>query len=483
MFAELSTAAAAPVGAYELLRYTPASSSTLIGGTLAVSLHADGFGYDASGVAAAYTPEYAYDAANVFFQCAAGLPACSEGTNDFTGTLELPSRRGGSLFLAASCGGVNGESCDDGGSEGAWSLVRLYSATLLMENDATPTASGFGGPLLEPDAHGTAALQLTASDPDGPGVYSIAVEIDGQGAYDGIPNGNGGHCASLGSYQGAAVFDYLQPCKESETVQIPVNTATLPDGQHTLTVGVTDAADNTSVVYSGTITTANRTTVSALLDSPADSGGLVTTQYAIVLSPRTAHLKAHLMRSFSSSAVSLSGHLLRSGTPAPGVTVWLAAKEGAQGASGTRVLARTTTDATGSWSLRAGRGCSRQLLIGYGNDPGSEAAGESTTISETVRPSLSLHVNAPGHGRIVFSGHLAIRPLGSPRPLVSIQARVAGGWETVGVPIRVRGNGDYRYVFESSPVTYGRRFAFRASTPATSLWSSGSSPIRLAVVR
>src|ERR1019366_8218597 len=52
-------------------------------------------------------------------------------------------------------------------------------------------------------------------------------------------------------------FDASQPCKQSESVDLPINTATLTDGQHTLKVAVEDAAQNSSVVYDGTITTQN----------------------------------------------------------------------------------------------------------------------------------------------------------------------------------------------------------------------------------
>ena len=53
------------------------------------------------------------------------------------------------------------------------------------------------------------------------------------------------------------MFDYNQPCKQSESVDLPINTTTVADGQHTLKVTVEDAAQNSSVVYDSTITTDN----------------------------------------------------------------------------------------------------------------------------------------------------------------------------------------------------------------------------------
>ncbi|MGO9322379.1 MAG: hypothetical protein ACLQBY_16470 [Solirubrobacteraceae bacterium] len=483
MFAILSTDAAVGVGSAETLQYTPPGGSKLIGGSVDVSLYADGGGYDASGTAVAYTPEYAYNGSNVFFQCASGLPPCANGTNDFSGVLGIPGGRGGNLYLSAGCGGENGASCNSGGSEGAWSLVRLWWANLLLENDTAPTGSGFSGSLLEPNAHGTAELQFTAGDPGGPGVYSVALQIDGQTVYQGTPDGNGGHCVSAGSSSGALMFDYQQPCKQTETVDVPVNTTTLSEGEHTLKVIVTDAAQNSSVVYDGTITTANRTTVSALLDSPAVSSPGAEPTYEIVLDKRTAELGKTVKRSFAASALALSGDLRNlAGTPAPGVTVSLVAQNGNPPTGSLSALAQTTSNAAGEWVLHAPKGPSRLLRVVYGSAANAAKTGAGVAITEVVSPVLGLHVRTPGGALLVFSGKLAISPMGSPRPLVTIETLAGHEWEVVGHAIRVGANGTYHYVYRSSPLTLGRRFAFRAQTPATGLWQTAHSPVREAVV-
>jgi len=56
MYAMLSTDAAVGVGSAETLQYTPPGGSTLIGGSVDVSMYADGYGYGASGTAVAYSP-------------------------------------------------------------------------------------------------------------------------------------------------------------------------------------------------------------------------------------------------------------------------------------------------------------------------------------------------------------------------------------------------------------------------------------------
>ena len=260
MSAILSTNAGVAVGSNETLQYAPPSGSTLNGGDVDVSLYADGYGADASGTAIVYSPEFAYNGSNVVLQCATGQPPCSNGTNDFGGVLDLPTGRGGSVFVSAACGGEGGQACDEGGSNGAWSLVQLWWANFLLSSGATPSASGVSGTLLSPGARGTQELTFTAADPGGPGVYTTTVQVDGRTLYSGTPNTNGGACVPVGTSGGALMFDYSQPCRASESVDLPINTTTVADGQHTLKVTVEDAAQNSSVVYDSTITTNNAPT-------------------------------------------------------------------------------------------------------------------------------------------------------------------------------------------------------------------------------
>jgi hypothetical protein len=485
MFAILSTDAAVAVGSVETLQYTPPGGSRLIGGSVDVGMYADGYGQGASGTAVAYSPEYAYNGSNVFFQCAAGLTPCANGTNDFAGVLGIPGGRGGDFYLSAGCGsGYNTGTCNQGGSNGAWSLVQVWWANFLLENDTAPTGSGFSGSLLAPGAHGTADLQLTATDPGGPGVYLVTLQIDGHTAYQGTPDGNAGHCVAVGSAWGAWMFDYQQPCKQAETVDVPLDTTGLTDGPHTLKVIVTDAAQNSSVVYDGTITTANRTTVSALLSSPLASAPGSEPSYAIVLDKPTEALGKQIRRSFPGSALTLSGDLRDpSGVPVPNASVSLVAQDGDPPAGVFIVLARTSTDAAGQWVLHAPKGPSRLLRIVSGAAARQASLGGGVALSETVSPVLGLRVRTPGGARLVFSGHLAISPLGAPRPLVIIETRAGPTWEGVGTPVRVARDGSYRLVYRSSPLTLGRRFAFRAVTPATSLWPTATSRVSSAVVR
>ncbi|MGA9875249.1 MAG: hypothetical protein WBQ21_05515, partial [Solirubrobacteraceae bacterium] len=304
--------------------------------------------------------------------------------------------------------------------------------------------------------------------------YTVTLEVDGHAVYQGTPERNEDHCVAIDSISGSLMFDYQQPCKQSETVDIPVNTTGLTDGKHTLTVIVTDAAQNSSVVYDGTITTTNSSSLSV---SPT-----VEPTYAIILGRRTAALGKDVRRSYEDSALTFSGHLRNTtGTLAPGVMISLVAQQGNPPSGHLVVLSHTSTNAAGEWALHAPKGPSRRLQILYGAVTARRAR-RTVTITETVRPSLTLHVDAPGGLQIVFSGRLAISPIGAPSPLVTIETRAGREWEAVGHSIRVTKDGRYRYVFHSSPLTLGRRFAFRVQTPETNLWQAGISSTYGAVV-
>jgi hypothetical protein len=263
MAAYLSDQAAAPTGAQEVLQYTPPAGSTLAGGTVDVALAAHGSGYNASGTAVLYEPAFQYDGSDVFFQCASGLSACSASGAQYSGTLALPNGRGGNFYLGAGCGGDPGAQCNaTPNANGTWGSADLYWANFLLTNNAAPTGTGFSGGLLQGNASGTVGLVFTAADPGGPGVFAVAVLIDGRGYYLGTPDTYGGTCVPVGHGAGGApMFDASQPCPPSEVADLSIPTGALADGRHRLQVEVIDAAGNSSTVLDETITTRNHATV------------------------------------------------------------------------------------------------------------------------------------------------------------------------------------------------------------------------------
>jgi hypothetical protein len=245
------TSAEAPQNAYEgpdWVFQAPAGS-TIAGGTLTATLTSP------HGQAWLGTPSATYDSADVLANCQYNLACGQSGT--LTGVFPITHTGGTRIYAVAVCVGAYEGATTCPASSGVDAAVYLSAADIELSNSSSPTSSGVGGTLLSPGARGTQELAFTASDPEGPGVYLVTEQVDGKTLYSGTPDNNGGKCVPVGSSGGALMFDYSQPCRASESIDLPMNTASLSDGQHTLKVTVQDAAQNASVVYDGAITTKN----------------------------------------------------------------------------------------------------------------------------------------------------------------------------------------------------------------------------------
>jgi hypothetical protein len=262
-----------PAGSGWLWEFAAPAGSTIAGGQMSSKLFAP------AGLAWLATPELKYVGSNIIANCQSNLPCPESGVGNggpYSGTFPIDHVGGKNIYALAQCGVTGGCTTGDG-SGGVNAELWIYSADIDLQNDAMPTASGsFSGGLLTPNASGTQDLLFTATDPNGPGVARVKVGIDGKVAYEETPNTNGGHCHSIGTdAAGAPEWLYLQPCKQSEAVDIPINTANLSAGSHQLVVTVIDAANNESTVYDATISTNNPPTETAapqLVNTTRSSG-------------------------------------------------------------------------------------------------------------------------------------------------------------------------------------------------------------------
>jgi hypothetical protein len=273
MVANLSgVAQPAPGVANEFLTYSPPTGSTLVGGTMSVVLSGSGSGTNATAVAGLYEPTF-NPSTDRFLVCARILGPCQNGGYTWSGTATLPAGRGGNLIAAASCASNSGGTCSTNmDSNNNFASVFISQADLLLQSNTVPTGSGFTGTVLEPAARGQTQLTFTAGDPSGPGVYLVQAFVDGTQVWSQTPDSDSGQCVPVGTdpASGALMFDYQQPCPVAESVDVPISTASLPDGSHELSVKVIDAAGNVATVFNQTITTANAPV------SPTTSSPLVT---------------------------------------------------------------------------------------------------------------------------------------------------------------------------------------------------------------
>jgi hypothetical protein len=260
------------VGSDETLTYAPPTGSALAGGSVDAELEA--YGYGASGApafttAAVLSPQPQPGDVVKLVACGTQSGGSTCSTNTFgPAAVSLPSGQGGTVSVGVGCGDLiqTSDPCSQTNDTSVYDRARVYSADVLLTTDAQPQASGFRGSALQRNASGTAGLVFSVSDPvgsgtsppSGPGIYAVAVGLDGRTVYAGTPNGNGGACVAVGGGGGQPLmFDGQQPCPPAETVDVPVRTRGLPDGRHRLTVTVTDAAGDSATVFDTYISTYN----------------------------------------------------------------------------------------------------------------------------------------------------------------------------------------------------------------------------------
>jgi hypothetical protein len=263
MSAELGDQAPATNGQSEALKFVAPAGSVLQGGSLEVSFSAFGGGAHARAVAAVLEPNNAFDQSDVVFGCEEGV-GCGGPGDAYAGVVALPAGRGGAVYVIVACQAASGYTCDadpSGVGNGFWARAQVSSAQLLLGSAAVPTGSGFGGSALQGTVRGTAHLVFTAGDPGGPGVYAVRVALDGRVVFSATPNTNDGECAPVGNLGGVLMFDYRQPCPQSEVVDVPIPTGRLSNQPHELTVTVIDAAGEQSTVLDRTITVPQLTPV------------------------------------------------------------------------------------------------------------------------------------------------------------------------------------------------------------------------------
>jgi len=437
------------------VQFSAPAGMSIAGGSITVSPQGpEDPGYDETGISA--VAQLATGSLeNVFWR----------GGNVGKPTVAIPAG-GSDLFASVLCGGTPGQSC-------FYEYLYVIAAQILLSPSAAPSVSALSGSLTAGGSqHGTQDVSFTAADPGGPGVYKVTAAIDGKIVYQGTPNLNGGACAPVGDDGGALEFYTAHPCPQSVPVSVPIQTGTLPDGIHSLTVTATDAASNVSTASQVIFRTEN-------LISTAGAGRVARTgtgtepAYLVQFDGSTASLLRGVRRSYADSALTLSGTLTTpQGAVAPDVPVHLFARDGS-GAGAETMLASTTTDAAGHWSLTAPKGPSRALRIGYGQASAANAPANST-VKESVSPTMSLRMRDRAGGRLSFTGRVSVSPLGRPYPIVVVEASADGRhWQIVGHQVRTDSAGVFHLSY-SSAASVGGRFAFRASTPETSLWLQGS---------
>lgn len=454
--------------------YSAPADSTVQGGSITLSLASPG------GQAYLSTPNNSTEVRELVVMCTELCKTVKENT--FTDYYHGGSR----LYAVTECIPPSGkEYC----SSGLDAQMNIKSATILLSNEAKPTAAGFAGTLLNNPASGTASLSFTAHDEHGPGVYRATVQIDGHTMWSATPNLSEGKCVAHGTYNGALKFHSLQPCPQETEVHTEIQTSELAEGQHTLKVEIEDAAGNKATVYTGPITIDNQPPVvtppivSVIPPSRgAPNGEPASERATLTLAGRQPKAFA---REQARSAVVLAGRLTApTGAPIKGAQVQLLQQ--VIGSAAATPIASAITRPDGTWTLKAPAGPSRLLRVAYYSHALDSTPAATLDVHESVQGVVSMH--APRRARLgralVFRGQLAGGYVPPGGESVQMEILYAGRWRTIEVlPTSNRGAWTYKYVFT---LGVGASYLFRAVTVPNGGYpflSTHSKPVRVTVER
>jgi hypothetical protein len=340
---------------------------------------------------------------------------------------------------------MSGSSCPYGTGDANHyaAVVNLYAADIVLEQGAGPTASAVSGELASaPAVSGTSDVAFAASDP-GAGVWETLFSVDGKLVQSTVPDEHGGRCHNVGqTTDGLPAFLYLQPCPQTESVDVPFDTTAVSNGPHHLIVSVLDAAGNAAPVLDREIDIDNPVPA-----HPGPPNGTNASSQATLTARWASTTKAHLTRAWGQRAT-ITGRLSApGGVPIAGAAIDLLATPQYSGAKPlTMASPRTGPDGRFTVSLPRGES-SRTLSFAYRAHIGDALPVATRTLTLGVRAGVTLSVaprTASVDRSIFFKGVLEGVPLPSGGKQLVLEARSQGGaWIEFDV-IRTGAHGRYR---------------------------------------
>lgn len=329
-------------------------------------------------------------------------------------------------------------------SAGSEARVTLHRLDAILADRTDPAfTSAPSGDLLDSQrpVAGRRSVSFAASDSGG-GVYQATIEVDGRAAVNQVVDSNGGRCHEP--------FTTPVPCRASASGTVSLDTATLPDGAHSVRLLVSDATRTNRVAFGPVlITTRNQASVC----DPAIKANA--TPVAAGFAGR--HRRAVTRRRGRGARV--VGRLAGAGA---GASVLLLARETRVGAP-TTAVASTTTGPDGSFTLLVPPGRSRTLRAAHRIRPTDPFVACSRALRLRVPARATLSVR-PKRVRAGHSVRLSGRLLGGRVPrrgkLVDLQAYERGRWRTFDTARSSR-RGRYRTHYRFSTAAAGRSFRLR----------------------
>ncbi len=386
--------------------------------------------------------------------------AVGESTTPMTGsepsTYVLPLTTT-EITLANYCSNDDaGAGCTFGSGDN--NILELYGSRLTLQDTTLPSGTVTGGALASAGpVSGTSSISYQAADTSS-GVRLVQLRVDGEPV-------------AVKDYLASCSYTNFQACPPSVSDTVSWNTAIVANGQHRVELVVEDAAQNTSIIYSGEVTVQNTVTTASLgaLPGPGSGGsqalgiGSANGIEASEQAQLKLGLPAAITRSYAHRAIVVSGRLL-DGQGHPIAHASLDVLQQVKGTAAPTVVAHATTGVDGTFSVRLRGGSSRLIEVGYrafSRDANYTAVGR---IKETVAAGVQLRISPTrtgSEGMIVLSGTVE-GPIPRQGTIVDLLVHYRGRWEPFRTP-RTNQRGRFRvlYQFEGGV----GHFPFRAEVP------------------
>jgi hypothetical protein len=295
---------------------------------------------------------------------------------------------------------------------GLSAVIRLEGMDTTVEDTNPPTATINGGSLASGGrVFGRATLQFTATDGES-GVRESELLIDGSPVI-------------THSYSNQCPYMNFAACPQSMGDSMTWDTSVIPNGEHRISLRITDASGNIETVDDHAMLIDNPSATRAEEVSPPPCTAAASTATSIrVVTPH------HLIISNYRQRVNLRGKLIGpNGTPIVNATVEVLARPVVSG-DNFSLISRLTTHNNGRFEIKLPPGTSRTVCLRY--KPLSDGLyAAALLITQQVRAGLRLSVH-PRH--VMANGTITLRGgiLGGFIPelgkVVELQVHYLGSW-------------------------------------------------------
>lgn len=342
-------------------------------------------------------------------------------------------------------------------------VLHVYKVRLFLTESASPSVVTTGGSLLGRGARkGVRTVVFDAEDIDS-GLQEVTVKLGGVVA------------GRLGYACAAADWSACQRSRRAQTMG--VDTTSVPDGWHDVTITATDAAQNSAVWELGEIEIRNgsdepTTPPPAVVTSP---GGEVASE--VVARPngspasRVARLRVRHSASRGgrgtakipyASSLMIHGRLTDAASrPIADAVVDILSRHSRAGARRAQIGA-VRTDRGGEFSYRLSAGPSRTVTFAYTAFAGEPRSAQSSVITSVPASIVAARFvpRSPRPGqRVAFIGRLGHLPRAGVQ--INIQFLDGRRWRTIGLT-RTRAEGRFTWYYRFTLASPGDQFVLRA---------------------